>query len=208
METRDIALIKALSNGAGGASYSLPIASSTQLGGVQPVAKTDTMTQEVGVDADGALWTETGGGETWEDIVSFELEEEVNQIIAFSGDIGYKKLFIIITSVYPTEHEPPTSHKNISVLSENTGTGGVSLLYMIPSGYLFNGKRTNACSIELNSLCSVAYGCYNAGDVPQGTTQTCSRKRSISVPIKSIMFNAANQWFGVGTSVEISGVRA
>lgn len=62
METRDIALIKALSNGAGGASYTLPIASSTQLGGVQPAAKTETMTQAVGVDAGGALWTEPGGG--------------------------------------------------------------------------------------------------------------------------------------------------
>lgn len=40
-----------------GATYTLPIASSTQLGGVQPAAKTDTMTQAVGVDADGTLWT-------------------------------------------------------------------------------------------------------------------------------------------------------
>ena len=40
-----------------GATYTLPIASSTQLGGVQPAAKTETMTQAVGVDAGGALWT-------------------------------------------------------------------------------------------------------------------------------------------------------
>ena len=40
-----------------GETYTLPIASSTQLGGVQPVAKTDAMTQSVGVDAAGALWT-------------------------------------------------------------------------------------------------------------------------------------------------------
>lgn len=46
-----------------GATYTLPIASSTQLGGVQPTAKTDTMTQAVGVDADGALWTAPGSGE-------------------------------------------------------------------------------------------------------------------------------------------------
>lgn len=62
METRDIALIKALSNGAGGASYTLPIASPTVLGGVKPVAKTDAMTQAVGVDESGALWTAAGGG--------------------------------------------------------------------------------------------------------------------------------------------------
>ncbi len=43
-------------------AYSLPISSSTVLGGVKPVAKTDAMTQSVGVDEAGALWTEPGGG--------------------------------------------------------------------------------------------------------------------------------------------------
>lgn len=46
-----------------GATYTLPIASSTQLGGVQPAAKTETMTQAVGVDEAGALWTAPGSGE-------------------------------------------------------------------------------------------------------------------------------------------------
>lgn len=44
-----------------GDAYTLPIASSTQLGGVKPVAKTDTMTQEIGVDGAGGLWTAPGG---------------------------------------------------------------------------------------------------------------------------------------------------
>ena len=47
--------------GAGG-SYTLPVASSTTLGGVKPVAKTASMTQEVGVDASGELYTEPGSG--------------------------------------------------------------------------------------------------------------------------------------------------
>lgn len=41
----------------GGSEYTLPIASPTQLGGVQPVAKDDTMTQAVGVDENGGLFT-------------------------------------------------------------------------------------------------------------------------------------------------------
>ena len=41
-------------------AYTLPAASSTQLGGVKPAAKTDEMTQPVGVDEDGALYTEPG----------------------------------------------------------------------------------------------------------------------------------------------------
>ena len=44
-----------------GQKYTLPIASSTKLGGVQPAAKTDAMTQAVGVDDAGALWTAPGG---------------------------------------------------------------------------------------------------------------------------------------------------
>lgn len=40
------------------AEYTLPIASANTLGGVQPVAKTSEMTQQVGVDSSGALYTE------------------------------------------------------------------------------------------------------------------------------------------------------
>lgn len=44
----------------GSGSYTLPVASPTQLGGVKPVAKTDDMTKGVGVDANGGLYTEPG----------------------------------------------------------------------------------------------------------------------------------------------------
>ena len=44
-----------------GGGYNLPIASATQLGGVMPAAKTDAMTQAVGVDEAGGLWTAPGG---------------------------------------------------------------------------------------------------------------------------------------------------
>ena len=42
----------------------IPIATSTTLGGVKPVAKTSNMTQSVGVDVNGALYTVPGGGGT------------------------------------------------------------------------------------------------------------------------------------------------
>ena len=41
--------------------YELPIASATQLGGVMPAAKTNEMTQAVGVDDAGGLWTMAWG---------------------------------------------------------------------------------------------------------------------------------------------------
>ena len=40
-------------------SYTLPIATSSVLGGVKPDAKTSAMTQAVGVDSNGKLWTAT-----------------------------------------------------------------------------------------------------------------------------------------------------
>lgn len=46
---------------AGMVEVTLPIAGADTLGGVKPVAKTGGMTQEVGVDADGGLWTMAGG---------------------------------------------------------------------------------------------------------------------------------------------------
>lgn len=51
-------------------SSDFPTASPTTLGGVKPIAKTDSMTQEVGIDADGKLYTKpsssSGGSITFE----------------------------------------------------------------------------------------------------------------------------------------------
>ena len=44
--------------------YTLPTATSTTLGGVKPVAKTDVMTQDVGVDENGKLYTKPVEGGT------------------------------------------------------------------------------------------------------------------------------------------------
>lgn len=49
-------------SGTGGSSYTLPIANATTLGGVKPVSKTSEMTQAVGVDSEGRLYTKPGTG--------------------------------------------------------------------------------------------------------------------------------------------------
>lgn len=49
-------------SGTGGSSYTLPIANATTLGGVKPVSKTSEMTQAVGVDSEGRLYTKSGTG--------------------------------------------------------------------------------------------------------------------------------------------------
>lgn len=63
---------------ASGGSYTLPIATPTQLGGVKPVAKTDEMTQEVGVDEEGGLFTSVGKitPRELELIIDFTVEEQ------------------------------------------------------------------------------------------------------------------------------------
>ena len=70
-----------------GESYTLPIASATQLGGVKPVAKTAEMTQSVGVDEAGALWAKeasgSGGGSSESYSVEYttgEMTEDVNLV--------------------------------------------------------------------------------------------------------------------------------
>lgn len=52
-------LAAAFEEGGGGSSYALPIATPDTLGGVKPAAKTEAMTQTVGVDENGELWTGT-----------------------------------------------------------------------------------------------------------------------------------------------------
>lgn len=68
--------------GGGSGSYTLPIASATQLGGVMPVAKTGDMTQAVGVDGAGGLWTApgSGGGGNWITVGDVTLTEETSEI--------------------------------------------------------------------------------------------------------------------------------
>lgn len=82
MNLRDIFLAGAFAQGGGGAvspeqiteavnsyldknpveSYKLPVANATTLGGVKPVTATSDMTQDVGVDANGKLFTKPGEG--------------------------------------------------------------------------------------------------------------------------------------------------
>lgn len=66
---------------AGGSSYILPVATQNTLGGVKPVTKSDDMTQSVGVDADGGLWTKNDANlEGWTTIYDEVLVEDVAEI--------------------------------------------------------------------------------------------------------------------------------
>lgn len=90
----NVLTFKQVAIGSGSGSYTLPIASATVLGGVQPVAKSSEMTQGVGVDELGKLWTvPTSGGS--QEITKTEIakalgcsEEQLNVIVALSKKIS------------------------------------------------------------------------------------------------------------------------
>ena len=72
--------------GGNGGSYTLPVATPTMLGGVKPVKKTESMTQDVGIDSDGKLFTkpssETGADITIDSAMSNDSENAVqNKVI-------------------------------------------------------------------------------------------------------------------------------
>ena len=88
----------------GGGSYTLPVASATRLGGVMPAAKTDEMTQAVGVDDAGGLWTMAGGGSAsgssdYELVSDLTIEEDLASF-KVSIDAKYKNLFFAAVGKY------------------------------------------------------------------------------------------------------------
>ena len=133
-----------------GATYTLPIASSTQLGGVQPAAKTETMTQAVGVDAGGALWTAPGSGEgggtTPELVYSHTCD---GTYVSVTDDLPLEDNKIYATFMFlPVGTADAYFYCRIGSSGNNTYTGAVS-------GYLYKqhsavGKRSCVIQAKLN----------------------------------------------------------
>lgn len=65
--------------------YVLPIASTTTLGGVKPIEKTSEMTQTVGIDADGRLYTTPGDSGTG--VVS-SVNGQTGVVVLNASDVG------------------------------------------------------------------------------------------------------------------------
>lgn len=83
--------------GPAGSIDNLPIASADTLGGVKPVAKTDEMTQSVGVDEAGGLWSMSGAGGEWELLHTVTTTEQVASI-AYTPTKKCEEFYIQITS--------------------------------------------------------------------------------------------------------------
>ena len=81
----------------------IPIATSTTLGGVKPVAKTSDMTQSVGVDANGALYTAPGGGGTGSgDMLKsvYDPQNKSTDIFKYANDVaGARQAKILVDGI-------------------------------------------------------------------------------------------------------------
>lgn len=91
--------------------YTLPVANSNTLGGVKPVSKTDSMTQSVGVDENGKLYTSpgSGGGGT------------SSAVTSVNGKTGDVELTASDVGALPSNTELPTPfYVGCGIHSENT----------------------------------------------------------------------------------------
>nr|DAR10602.1 MAG TPA: hypothetical protein [Caudoviricetes sp.] len=104
--------------------YVLPVASSTTLGGVKPIAKTSDMTQTVGIDADGRLYTTPGDSGTG--VVS-SVNGQTGAVVLNAGDVGA----LPDTTTIPSKTSQLTNDSGFltsaPVTSVNTKTGAVTL---------------------------------------------------------------------------------
>lgn len=195
--------------GPAGSIDNLPIASATTLGGVMPAAKTDEMTQAVGVDEAGGLWTAPGGssgGYTFETILDFTFEEEAAYMLYnLPTAKAYKEVYYLI-SINPADGKDTTEDAYIQINGNNAYSVNIQ------------AKLTNMCVKTGQTARSeglfrfgYAFGVCQRVDKINISGSFITDTFDVSGPtvnITSIQFlslrRATN--FGVGTRVIVRGV--
>ena len=208
-----------------GAAYTLPIASSTQLGGVQPSTKTDDMTRAVGVDEAGGLWTAPGGGE-WLELLNVEVTDNtVAYYVAASK--GCTEFYV---SVFFANDEELSStifgriSINCTASPWNTGTSVSEIfsnLGYVASGnnnlaYIFRfqliGKRLLPISSFKSFNSGASAGTLRHSNAAGFVLATNSDKTRLSYmvvdAIENIGVGSYSKFFGVGSKILILGRRA
>lgn len=188
----------------GSGGYTLPIASATQLGGVQPVAKTDEMTQSVGVDEAGRLWAIAGGGVSMETL-EVTTTEEVNMItLEFSTAI--KRGYVLAYLNMPDGGNYPGNHK---VIYRTSGGIGYEII-----GVFTDRTHTFVVAKVVGGWLDIRAGAYN---VPIMTSTSLTafnvdpwlERRSPIPDIKSVTFGfgTSSTMFQVGTTLRVLVVK-
>lgn len=198
------------------APYTLPIASPTVLGGVQPVAKTSDMTQSVGVDETGALWAPAasggGGGGSMKLITEITTEEEVNYIYQSFEPITVSELIVVIDIFSPTGAD--SNGRGCSLMVNLTNpesqwtSGGINVGFVTPAIYSSPGiPRTAYFDVKVGEgwfITMAGAQELNSKFIPANVANKDIRK------ISSLRVDAQN-WihpFGVGTKLRVFGVMA
>ena len=193
-----------------GDTYTLPVASAAALGGVQPAAKTDDMTQEVGVDEAGALWTAPGGGggnnPEWVLLDSVTLEEEVVSMeLDISG--GYNELYAYI-EIEGTETNT-ASAGNVDMRA-----WGYAVNSSVNFGPQLSGTNRNAF-VRLSRTPNFIFamtGTYNSrpGNYANNANSVvfgCRPLESAPEFVDTIKVNAFTKYYGVGTKFMVWGMK-
>lgn len=187
--------------------YTLPSASETALGGVKAPAKTEDMTQPVGIGEDGFLFTAPGasGDGDWETLVDFVAEEEVVEV-NFQLQKGgcFSELVFLINTVLPGAFVENIDEYIYAVLG-NTGGGDFTvgrLLHTFPT--------TNIANVYLaDTSCFVrtmyARDSYSNKDYAV-FSRTAPNKSTVIDTLTVFTQNWKNP-FGVGTKIVILGKR-
>ena len=198
--------------GPAGSIDNLPIASPSTLGGVKAAAKTDSMTQAVGVDEAGALWTApgAGGGSGGSDrIAEITVEEEVSRIeIPLSKE--YRKILVYIRSI-------GTASNTSKGILYFYGGGANGLRLNVPiSDFFISGTWTTAwfCTLEKynNHYVGKAYGNPTANEENKEVYNFSLKNVALSPwtiaevdAITCLYLTGYNYYFGVGTKIVVEG---
>ena len=184
-------------------TYTLPVASETQLGGVKPVAKTSEMTQNVGIDSAGALWTNGGGIEQNALISRVDaLPETVDSSTPDILAVGYEEntqFYLKLSPITALTATPSTislENMNGSSWSDQTATvtmsGGDGSPYefslsrgTIPEELAFTQtSEGNVCTISLT--CDANKALISATTYSATLTCTCGTQ-TVEVPIELLV---------------------
>ena len=212
--------------GPAGSIDNLPIASPTTLGGVQPAAKTNEMTQDVGVDDAGGLWTAPGGsGGGDETLIVFDitLEKDASTINQFiPADIAAKieasnvKSWSVLYNLVATADKSVTDTGSLNI---SIGQSGLSNSYVFGSvkassdavpayggssvyGYLiyeFYQPQRIFNSITGASRGRHKYYLVKTSNAYQGNTGSSDNSQCKTLSVKSYFYINTGTVFGAGS---------
>lgn len=156
-------------------TYTLPKATSSTLGGVKGVAKTEAMTKGVGVDSDGQLWIESTGGTPLMDDSGILTWGEVDSDVDVSIFSSYAmKSHASTTTENGAGDSTHYGHVKLSD-STNSTSGASAGIAATPAAVKVAKDTADSALAAANSAASSAAGkapayTYGTEDLTAGTT--------------------------------------